>query len=104
MGLFERFQPKFVKKFANLAPQIKEALSSYVGAVESGAFPGPEHTFHMDPAELATLVTLDGSNGKETWMTFRNFHVISRYNRSPLYSMAVWQLSREIADGVAGAP
>ena len=58
----------------------------------------------MDPAELATLVTLDGSNGKETWMTFRNFHVISLYNRSPLYSMAVWQLSREIADGVASAP
>ncbi len=54
-----------------------------------------------DPAELATLVTLDGSAGRERWLTFRNFYVISRYNRSPLYSMAVWQLSQEIAAGIA---
>ncbi len=56
----------------------------------------------MEPTELATLVRLEGSNGQEDWLTFRNFYVISRYNRSPLYSMAVWQLSREIAAGVAG--
>ena len=56
----------------------------------------------MAPTELATLVRLDGSEGEENWLTFHNFYVISRYNRSPLYSMAVWQLSREIAAGVAG--
>lgn len=54
------------------------------------------------PAELATLVQLEGVDGEEDWLTFHNFYVISRYNRSPLYSMAVWQLSREIAAGVAG--
>jgi membrane-bound lytic murein transglycosylase B len=53
------------------------------------------------PTELATLVRLEGSEGSEDWLTFHNFYVISRYNRSPLYSMAVWQLSREIAAGVA---
>ncbi len=58
----------------------------------------------IDPAELASVVTLEGAAGKETWLTFRNFYVISRYNRSPLYSMAVWQLSQEIAAGVASAP
>lgn len=56
----------------------------------------------IKPTELATLLRLEGSAGEETWLTFRNFYVISRYNRSPLYSMAVWQLSREIAAGVAG--
>jgi membrane-bound lytic murein transglycosylase B len=55
----------------------------------------------VSPAELATLVRLEGSEGNEDWLTFHNFYVISRYNRSPLYSMAVWQLSREIAAGVA---
>lgn len=55
------------------------------------------------PTELATLVRLDGQDGAENWLTFHNFYVISRYNRSPLYSMAVWQLSQEIAAGVASA-
>ncbi len=55
------------------------------------------------PTELATLVRLEGQDGTENWLTFHNFFVISRYNRSPLYSMAVWQLSQEIAAGVASA-
>ncbi|HET9033012.1 MAG TPA: lytic murein transglycosylase B [Dokdonella sp.] len=56
----------------------------------------------IEPTELATLLRLEGAQGEESWLTFHNFYVISRYNRSPLYSMAVWQLSREIAAGVAG--
>lgn len=51
----------------------------------------------LDPATPATLVRLDGEDGPEVWITFRNFWVISRYNKSPLYSMAVYQLSEAIA-------
>ena len=47
--------------------------------------------------EPATVITLDGANGEETWMVFRNFIAITRYNKSPLYSTAVYQLSQEIA-------
>ncbi|WP_028321072.1 3-methyl-2-oxobutanoate hydroxymethyltransferase [Desulfatiglans anilini] len=51
LGLFERFTPKFVKQYVNLAPQIREALAQYKQDVESGAFPGPEHVFSMSAEE-----------------------------------------------------
>lgn len=47
----------------------------------------------------ATLLTLAAEEGEQYWITFRNFYVITRYNRSPLYAMAVYQLAREIAGG-----
>ena len=49
----------------------------------------------------ATLLTLEGAGGKEYWITFQNFYVISRYNRSPLYSLAVYQLSQALSDAKA---
>ena len=49
------------------------------------------------PALPATLVTLEGTQGTEHWLAFKNFHVITRYNRSPLYAMAVHQLAQELA-------
>jgi membrane-bound lytic murein transglycosylase B len=51
---------------------------------------------------LATLVELEGEAGSEHWLGFNNFYVITRYNRSPLYAMAVHQLAQEIAAGSAG--
>lgn len=51
----------------------------------------------LDPQTPATLLRLDGPDGPEVWITFENFYVISRYNRSPLYSLAVYQLSQAIA-------
>ncbi|MGL4205005.1 MAG: lytic murein transglycosylase B [Aeromonadaceae bacterium] len=43
------------------------------------------------------LLKLDQAAGPEYWLTEHNFYVISRYNRSPLYAMAVTQLSESIA-------
>ncbi len=54
----------------------------------------------LSPAQPASLQKLDGVNGPEYWFTFQNFYVITRYNRSPLYAMAVNQLAGEIAAGV----
>jgi 3-methyl-2-oxobutanoate hydroxymethyltransferase len=45
VGLFEKFTPSFVKRYANLAPKIKEALDDFIDEVTNGAFPGPEHSF-----------------------------------------------------------
>ena len=47
--------------------------------------------------EGATVVALDGEAGREYWLGYRNFYVISRYNRSPMYSLAVHQLAQAIA-------
>jgi len=48
VGLFERFTPKFVKKYANLSETILQALQEYKEEVEKGTFPGPEHTYHIE--------------------------------------------------------
>lgn len=45
VGLFERFTPKFVKKYMNLAPNIKDAVRQYVDEVKEGKFPAKEHSF-----------------------------------------------------------
>lgn len=60
---------------------------------------GYEPVGFADPERAATLVTLQGAAGREDWLTFRNFYVITRYNRSPLYAMAVWQLANAVAAG-----
>ncbi|PKN36149.1 MAG: 3-methyl-2-oxobutanoate hydroxymethyltransferase [Deltaproteobacteria bacterium HGW-Deltaproteobacteria-19] len=45
LGMFERFTPKFVKKYANINVQMKEAVGKYIDEVRQGEFPGPEHSF-----------------------------------------------------------
>jgi 3-methyl-2-oxobutanoate hydroxymethyltransferase len=55
LGLFERFTPKFVKQYIKLFPMIKEAAEVYRKEVESGKFPGPEHSFVMETKELSRI-------------------------------------------------
>ncbi|MBY6262211.1 3-methyl-2-oxobutanoate hydroxymethyltransferase [Azospirillum sp. 412522] len=50
LGLFGAFQPKFVKRYANLGETVGEAAASYAAEVRSRAFPGPEHCFGMKKA------------------------------------------------------
>ncbi len=41
-------------------------------------------------------IEFDGVNGLEYWMGLQNFYTITRYNRSPMYAMAVYDLSLDI--------
>ncbi len=45
LGLFDRFTPKFVKKYANLKEQALKAVKEYKQDVEAGSFPSEEHSF-----------------------------------------------------------
>ncbi len=45
LGMFQEFQPRFVKRFLDGAEVLGGAVRAYIQAVEQGEFPGPEHTF-----------------------------------------------------------
>src|SRR3972149_6321435 len=55
LGLYDRFTPRFAKKYADLSSIASEALANYRNEVTTGKFPSPEHTFKMDPKELQKL-------------------------------------------------
>jgi 3-methyl-2-oxobutanoate hydroxymethyltransferase len=55
LGLYPKFTPKFAKQYLNLSLEIHQALSKFKQEIESGAFPGAEHTFHMDLDEQKRL-------------------------------------------------
>ncbi|MHB9032299.1 MAG: 3-methyl-2-oxobutanoate hydroxymethyltransferase [Anaerolineae bacterium] len=59
LGIFQAFTPKFVKKYAHLAEEIKRAFGEYCAEVRSGAFPGPEHVYNMVEGEADKLAKLE---------------------------------------------
>jgi 3-methyl-2-oxobutanoate hydroxymethyltransferase len=55
LGLYAGQAPRFVKRYADLATDIRGALERYAGDVRSGAFPAEEHTYSMPEEELASF-------------------------------------------------
>jgi 3-methyl-2-oxobutanoate hydroxymethyltransferase len=55
LGYFDRFTPKFVKRYANLHPTIVGALRDFKADVETHRFPAAEHAVAMDPEERQRL-------------------------------------------------
>ncbi|RKY00124.1 3-methyl-2-oxobutanoate hydroxymethyltransferase, partial [Candidatus Poribacteria bacterium] len=45
LGLFEKFKPKFVKRYAELAAEMERAFRRYIEEVKKGIFPGEEHSY-----------------------------------------------------------
>jgi 3-methyl-2-oxobutanoate hydroxymethyltransferase len=55
LGLFEKFTPKFVKQYCNLALDIKQGVQSYLEEIENRSFPGKEHSFALEE-DFSTLL------------------------------------------------
>jgi 3-methyl-2-oxobutanoate hydroxymethyltransferase len=55
LGLFDRFTPKFVKKYANIHAEMQRAFSEYAAEVQGRVFPAAEHTVDMPDEEWAAL-------------------------------------------------
>jgi 3-methyl-2-oxobutanoate hydroxymethyltransferase len=57
LGLYQGKEPRFVKRYAELASTIKDAIERYAADVRSGAFPGDEHTYSIPDEELAAFLS-----------------------------------------------
>jgi 3-methyl-2-oxobutanoate hydroxymethyltransferase len=55
LGLYEWGSPRFVKRYAELRPQILDALERYCSEVRARQFPASEYTYSIDPSELLGL-------------------------------------------------
>ena len=55
LGMFTDFVPKFVKQYAKVGDQMKQAFSSYISEVKDGVFPAKENTFKIDDEVINKL-------------------------------------------------
>ena len=90
-------KPTFIRATANanaipFKPENWEANYSLKELQSKGYVPN-----QAAPDLPVTLLSLEGAQGAEYWIGYKNFWVITRYNRSPMYAMSVFQLSQEIA-------
>ncbi|NJN51250.1 MAG: lytic murein transglycosylase B, partial [Gammaproteobacteria bacterium] len=75
------------------------ALNHTVGSIRALGMTMPGYA----DEEPAMLVKLEGANGPEYWVGMQNFYVITRYNRSTMYALAVHQLSDALVAAMANA-
>ncbi len=67
LGLFDRFTPKFVKKYANVHADRARAFAEYIADVKSHRFPGAEHSIEVPDEEWQTV--LEAVNGDHLPLT-----------------------------------
>ena len=56
LGLFDKFTPRFVRRYADVHQVILQALTDFSKEVSDGTFPAEEHTFPIDEDELQAFM------------------------------------------------
>lgn len=87
---------KLVEKFRNDTLKPKFTIGEMKQA-------GLDYQGSLKDSDIAGIYAFKQEAKEDYWLGFNNFYVITRYNRSPLYAMAVHQLSLEIKDAVEHA-
>ena len=59
IGLFEKFTPKFVRRYLNLAPEIKSAIGKFAEEVRAGEFPSKEEVFTGGREAVEAILSKD---------------------------------------------
>jgi len=93
-------QARLTKPEAAALASDKPKLTTTIGELRAA---GVEFASDQPDERQAVLLAVEGRDGPEYWVGFRNFYAITRYNRSPLYALAVHQLGTAIAERVASA-
>ncbi len=63
LGIYDGMAPRFVKRYADIKGEMVAGVREYGEDVRRGRFPGPEHTYSIDPEELeAFLQGLEGAH------------------------------------------
>ena len=65
-------------------------------SIEALAQAGLSTEADADPQTQVTPISLETTDGQRYWLGLQNFYVITRYNHSAMYAMAVWELSEAI--------
>ena len=55
LGIYAGRAPRFVKRYAELKREMVDGVSRYAAEVRAGGFPQDEHTYGIDPDELASF-------------------------------------------------
>jgi 3-methyl-2-oxobutanoate hydroxymethyltransferase len=55
LGIRDGLGARFVKRYANLQQEMNDGVAAYAADVRTRRYPGPEHTYKIDPVELADL-------------------------------------------------
>jgi 3-methyl-2-oxobutanoate hydroxymethyltransferase len=67
LGIYPGHAPRFARQYADLRSQMVTAVAEYADDVRAQRFPGPEHTFSIDPQELAAFLAEIGAVEREGW-------------------------------------